>query len=105
MFFEQLIVWNDFVLWKALLPLLFYTDKPYFFTTFSFFLSLSNFLWMGTWKHVYLQFSTGSTQEGISWHNWKIVNWNVKNRYEQNGLRQNLSKFRIEPQIITHAGQ
>ena len=54
---------------------MFYIQKHYFFShdfLFLFFLSLlfHNFLWKDTWKHVYLQFSTGSTQEGISWHNW-----------------------------------
>ena len=38
-YFKQLIVMN-FIFGKALLSLLFYTDNPYFFTTFSKFLSL-----------------------------------------------------------------
>ena len=28
--------------------------------------------------------SFGSTQEGLSWHNWKIVDWDVKNQIKQN---------------------
>ena len=43
---------DEFCSWKALLFLLFYTDNPYFFTTFSKFLSLlyPTFLLKGTWK-------------------------------------------------------
>ena len=27
--------------------------------------------------------NTGSTQKGPSWHNWKIVDWDVKNQIKQ----------------------
>ena len=71
---------------------MFHIQNHYFFSHdffFKFFIPIfSNFLRKGTWKHVYLQLSR-STQEGISWHNWKIVNWNVKNQYKQNGLIYN----------------
>ena len=30
--------------------------------------------------------STGSTQENLSRHNWKIVDWDVKNQIKQNNL-------------------
>ena len=26
---------------------------------------------------------SGSTQEDLSWHNWKIVDWDIKNQIQQ----------------------
>ena len=34
-------------------------------------------------KTLYLLHSTGSTQEGPSWHDWKIVDRDVKNQNKQ----------------------
>ena len=33
---------------------------------------------------IYCLLSTGSTHEDRSWHNWKIVDWDVKNQIKQN---------------------
>ena len=35
-------------------------------------------------KSLYLLFSTGSTQKDPSWHDWKIVDWEVKTKQNFN---------------------
>ena len=44
-------------------------------------------------KTLYLLLSTGSTQKGLSWHDWKIVDWHLKN------LNQTTN---IDPAFIQH---
>ena len=68
---------------KALLSLLFYTQN-HSFIAHDFFssklLSLYPFptFYGGALRAYFLQLSTGSTEEGPSRHNWKIVDWKFK---------------------------
>ena len=43
-------------------------------------------------KTLYPQISIGSTQENPSWHDWKIVDWDVKNQTKKPAVPDQLAQ-------------